>query len=164
MWVKLLTWGTLAGIAVLGLGTRRTLALEPPLSERELRDRSDLIVEADVLGVVLTTIECNARWEYRDYRAWLLVCSTHKGPLTPNSTLEVVWRDRQWRSSEPEPAQRSFEPAFYPGDRVRACLTWSDSRYGWRTVQWNALDVLEQSGKSLPRHVGQVVFAGEIET
>lgn len=146
-------------LALLSLGVRRAFALMPPLSRDELRSQSDLIVEADVMGVVLTRVEQDATWEYRTYRAWLLVRSAQKGPAHPDSTLEVAWQKKRWRSSEPEPTRGSFEPAFHPGDRVRAYLTWSEARYAWRTVHWNALEVIDQGGTTLPAEIGHIVFA-----
>lgn len=146
-------------LTLLCFGARRAFSLEPPLTSDELHATSDLIVEADVVGVVLTRIEHDSTWEYRTYRAWLLVRSSQKGPAPRDSTLEVAWQDKQWRSTDPEPTRGSFEPAFHPGDRVRAYLSWSDSRYAWRTVHWNALEVIDQGGAALPTEAGHIVFA-----
>lgn len=157
--LKLLLRTCIIVLTLLSLGARRAFSLEPPLSPDELRATSDLIVEADVVGVVLTRIEREPRWEYRTYRAWLFVRSSQKGPAHQDSTLEVAWQDKRWRSTDPEPTRGSFEPAFHPGDRVRAFLVWSDSRYAWRTVHWNALDVIHQGGVTLPIEVGHIVFA-----
>lgn len=157
--LKLLLRTCIIVAALLSLGARRTFALEPPLSPDELHARSDLIVEADVIGVVLTRIERDSTWEHRTYRAWLFVRSVSRGPTHPDSTVEVAWHDKRWRSTDPEPTRGSFEPAFHPGDRVRAYLSWSDSRYAWRTVHWNALEVIDQGGAPLPAETGHIVFA-----
>lgn len=157
--LKLILRTSIIGLTMLSLGARRAFALMPPLSPDELRSKSDLIIEADVIGVVLTCIEHDATWEYRTYRAWLLVRSVQKGPAHPDSTLEVAWEKKRWRSTEPEPTRGSFEPAFHPGDRVRAYLSWSQSRYAWRTVHWNALEVIDQGGVTLPTEIGHINFA-----
>lgn len=151
-------------LTLLSLGVRRAFCLEPPLSPDELRATSDLIVEADVVGVVLARIEHDSTWEYRSYRAWLLVRSAQKGAAHADSTLEVAWQDKRWRSTAPAPTRNSFEPAFHPGDRVRAYLRWSDSRYAWRTVHWSAVEVLDQGGGSLPTEVGHITFADSQRT
>ena len=136
----------------------QSFALIPPLGQDELVANSDIIVEAQVLGVVLITDQIKGSWRYRCYRAWLLVKKSQKKSL---ATLEIAWAHKKWIGKGFGPIGGTFEPAYYPGEEVKAYLKYNRQESAYVTVHWNGKKTLKKGTKSLPNKVGHVLLLGK---
>ena len=139
-----------------------------PLSEEELYEGSELIVEVTVLGVVLERVDRHDEGsgsnketvETYHYCAWAIIDKTIKGMLQPHSTIQIIWRDER-RRPMPGPLP---DPAFLPGEKAKAYLKKASTNRGtWSTFHPMCKNGLADPTGGLPKEVGEFVLISPSE-
>lgn len=147
---------------VLACEQKKIWALIPPLSEEELIEKSEVIVEGKILGVILNHIKKQDIWEYRYYTAWMKIEKVLKGEFSSNDTIQIGWEKKKYLGEEREkPIGGTFQPDYYPQERVKAYLRWNSRKRDWQTIHWNGKISLNEVPKILPEKLGQAIFSIE---
>lgn len=127
------------------------MGLIPPYSDKMLENEADAVVEAHVLGVVKAEEWIEKKWHYERYHAWLYVTKDYKGKLKTPTTLEVTWKEKEWTAPEENhPLVEDDEAHYYPGEKVKAYLKYSETLRAYRTVHWNGKEKLELAKDEKP--------------
>ena len=130
--------------------------LPAPFSKEELQDKSDLIVEAKVLGVICTKEDYynnvkNLPKVYY-YQAWLKLLKVEKGILKPNDSIIVEW------SGTPKGLIGPWSVDYFPGQIVNTHLILDKEKNYYKTTWWNATNTIKKSSITLPKNIGKVVY------
>lgn len=156
---KFLSIVIFSAVILLFFQSEKALALPTPLSKKELEEKSELIIEGEVLGVILNNIQTDKNWEYYYYTAWIKTEKVLKGNLSYNDTVQIGWKKKRWLGEEKErPIGGAFEPDYYPREKVRAYLKQSDNKEILTTIYWNGKIPLNEVPKILPEKSGEVIF------
>ncbi|MFO7907867.1 MAG: protease inhibitor I42 family protein [Planctomycetota bacterium] len=159
MW--LLAWVTV--VFVCAFNVPRAEGVPPPLSEEELREKSDVVATVRVLGVACIDVKRHTSRgpegeemtvDLGEYQAWLQVTEVEEGNVKPYQTLVV-----RWQKNPPMPG--SVCVPYYPGEVVHTYLQQRGKRVTYRTTHWNAKGEpeVERSGGLPDKRAGAVAFA-----
>ena len=135
----------------------------PTLTEAEMLNHSDLVIEGRILGVVLTKrwlgdTPSDRGYEQGDFMSWVLITKTLKGPLAPHDTAEVfthAYAEGKWSDNLPF-VYEGTKLAITPGNRVRLYLKWGAPLRRYERVHFNSgYLLLEPSNAPIPSQVGR---------
>ncbi len=141
----------------LALMTPAALALPAPMSEQELKEKSDLVGKVRVLSVTCTSVKKDAQTgeDLPGYLARLQVLEVEKGDVKPGDEVLVTWR------AVPKAALGAWTVNYYPGEEVVTHLTKRSGGVSYASTWWNAKGepIKPPDTKDLPVAQGQSVVA-----
>jgi hypothetical protein len=133
------------------------LALQAPMSEQELIEKSDLVALVRVLSVTCTSVtqDADTGEELPGYLARLQVLESKKGDANKGDEVLVTWR------AVPKGALGPWAVYYYPGEEVVTHLALRSGGATYASTWWNAKgdDVKAPDTRDLPLTPGDTVVA-----
>ena len=141
----------------LALTASPALALPAPMSDQELREKSDLVALVRVLNVTCTSLTKDAATgeELPSYLATLQVLEVKKGDAKRGDEVIVTWR------AVPKSLLGPWTVYYYPGEEVVTHLAKRSGGVSYASTWWNAKgdDVKAPDTRDLPVTPGESVVA-----
>lgn len=148
--LKVLSLWVFAPLAVLP-----ALALPAPMSQQELKDKSDLVAQVRVLAVTCTSVTTDEATgeDLPGYLAQLKVVEVTKGDAKPGEVVLVTWR------AIPKDVNGPWTVYYYPGEEMVTHLTKRSGGVTYASTWWNAKgdDVRSPDTRELPVTPGETV-------
>jgi hypothetical protein len=137
------------------LAATAAFAIQAPMSDEELVEKSDLVALVRVLSVACTSLTKDEMTgeELAGYLATLQVLEVKKGDVKPGDEVLVTWREI------PTGVLGPWVVRYYPGEEVWTHLTKRSGGVTYATTWWNAKGTPIKPAEitELPTVVGQTV-------
>jgi len=137
----------------------------PRMSEEEMTQAAEVVVEGEIVCVTLTKRWIGDRpgidtgYESGEFESQLLVSKTLKGKYKVNQTIRYfvgAYMQGKWDAAPPMGfVYEGTKDAITPGTRLRAYLKWNAENKRYERVHFNSgFVVLESSDHAYPKSVG----------
>jgi hypothetical protein len=144
-----------SAIALILLFAQPALALPAPMSDADLKEKSDVVALVRVLSVICTSVKKDEKTgeDLPGYLAQLQVLEVKKGDVKPGDELAVTFR------AIPKGLLGPWTVYYYPGEEAWTHLTKRSGGITYATTWWNAKGEPVKPPKTtkLPTTVGGTV-------
>jgi len=159
-----LKYATLTALLLTGVGAFTLGVPTPTLTEEQLLDVADIVVEGDIIGVVLTKKWIGDRpaidtgYEQGNFKTWLLITKAIKGKISENDTVEFfthAYMEGKWEVKKRFIYEGTVD-AIVPGNKIRIYLKWNSEERRYERVHFNSgIVLLKRLGGAYPTEIGK---------